>query len=90
MPVTTLQQKGFDIEHAGRGGETTYHGPGQIVMYPIVNLRRLKIGARVYVETLEDCIVSACNHFGIVARVSSGSTSAKLALQLLFLSVLCD
>ena len=76
VPVTTLQQKGFDIEHVGRGGETTYHGPGQIVMYPVVNLRRLKMGARAYVETLEDCVVSACNHFGIAARVSSGSTSA--------------
>lgn len=71
MPASELAQQGFDIQHAGRGGETTYHGPGQLVMYPVVNLRRLGIGARLYVETLEDCMVAACNHFGIAARVRS-------------------
>ena len=40
-------------------------------MYPVVNLRRLGIGARMYVETLEDCMVAACSHFGIEARVRS-------------------
>lgn len=39
-------------------------------MYPVINLRRLRMGARVYVETLEDCMVAACSHYGIQARVS--------------------
>lgn len=69
-PASYLVQQGFDIQHAGRGGETTYHGPGQLVMYPVVNLRRLRLGARAYVETLEDCMVAACSNFGIQARVS--------------------
>ena len=69
-PASELKQQGYDIHTAGRGGETTYHGPGQLVMYPVINLRRLRLGARAYVETLEDCMVAACSHFGVQARVS--------------------
>ena len=69
-PASKLKQQGYDIHTAGRGGETTYHGPGQLVMYPVINLRRLRLGARAYVETLEDCMVAACSHSGVQARVS--------------------
>ena len=69
VPKASLVQPGIDIHNAGRGGETTYHGPGQMVLYPIVNLRRLGLGARAYVETLEECMVGACSHYGIQARV---------------------
>jgi len=69
VPKASLVQQGIDIHNAGRGGETTYHGPGQMVLYPIVNLRRLGLGARAYVETLEECMVGACGHYGIQARV---------------------
>lgn len=69
VPKASLEQRGIDIHNAGRGGETTYHGPGQMVLYPIVNLRRLGLGARAYVETLEECMVGACGHYGIQARV---------------------
>lgn len=69
VPKASLEQQGIDIHNAGRGGETTYHGPGQMVLYPIVNLRRLGLGARAYVETLEECMVGACSHYGIHARV---------------------
>ena len=84
VPAAKLAQQGFDIQQAGRGGETTYHGPGQLVMYPVVNLRRLGIGARVYVETLEDCMVAACSHFGIEARVCSVHKTAKGSKQVAF------
>lgn len=69
VPKANLEQQGIDIHNAGRGGETTYHGPGQLVLYPIVNLRRLGLGARAYVESLEECMVGACGHYGIHARV---------------------
>ena len=65
-----LEQQGIDIHNATRGGETTYHGPGQLVLYPVVNLRRVGLGARAYVEALEDCMVKTCSHYGIQARVS--------------------
>ena len=69
VPELSLQQQGIDIQKAGRGGETTFHGPGQIVLYPVVNLRRLGLGARAYVEALEDCMVDTCSKYGIQARV---------------------
>jgi hypothetical protein len=48
-----------------RGGETTYHGPGQLVAYPILNLRQLGLGARAFVEGLEDAMVQTVGCFGI-------------------------
>ena len=66
---SSLEEEGVDIHNTGRGGETTFHGPGQIVLYPVVNLRRLGLGARAYVEALEDCMVDACIEHGIHARV---------------------
>ena len=51
--MTALTQLGVETHFTDRGGETTYHGPGQLVGYPIVNLRRWGGGVRKYVETLE-------------------------------------
>ena len=52
-----LANKGVDIHEINRGGDVTYHGPGQLVLYPIVKLRRIQRGARTYVEGLEDTVV---------------------------------
>jgi len=45
-----LTELGVEVHRTRRGGDVTYHGPGQFVLYPIVNLRGLKMGARAYVE----------------------------------------
>ena len=68
-PPEELQQQGYSVHQVPRGGETTYHGPGQLVVYPIVNLRRLKCGARAYVEGLEKSIIQTCGLYGVHARV---------------------
>lgn len=57
-----------EIARVPRGGETTYHGPGQLVVYPIVNLRRLRLGARVFVESLEDAMIDTAAEYGVSAR----------------------
>ena len=54
-----LTQLGVDTHFTDRGGETTYHGPGQLVGYPIVNLRRWGGGVRKYVQTLEQTLIAA-------------------------------
>ena len=51
-----------------RGGETTFHGPGQLVAYPILALRPLGIGARAYVEALEDSMVAVAGAYGVAAH----------------------
>jgi hypothetical protein len=49
--------------------QVTYHGPGQLVVYPIVSLRELGVGARAYVEGLEDALIRTAGVHGISARV---------------------
>ena len=63
-----LIQLGVDTHFTDRGGETTYHGPGQLVGYPIVNLRRWGGGVRKYVETLEQVLIGTLSEFGITAH----------------------
>ena len=69
-PEEVLRQNGIDIHKVLRGGETTFHGPGQLILYPIVDLRRLKKGARAYVEGLEDTVVKTLAVYGVQAQVN--------------------
>lgn len=50
-----------------RGGQVTYHGPGQLVAYPLLDLRRLKMGVRDLVTVLEGTIIATLEHYGIAA-----------------------
>ena len=45
------------VVHIDRGGQVTYHGPGQLVVYPLLDLRRLKLGVRELVEALENSVI---------------------------------
>src|SRR5690606_3857342 len=51
-----------------RGGQITYHGPGQLVAYPLLDLKRLKLGVRDYVSTLEMSVVEFLSYYGINAE----------------------
>jgi lipoyl(octanoyl) transferase len=55
------------VLHVDRGGQVTYHGPGQLVVYPLLDLRRLGIGARDLVSSLENAVIELCAGFGIHA-----------------------
>ena len=61
-----------------RGGDITYHGPGQIVGYPIVDLEFLGIGLKQYVALLEDAIIELLDSYGIVATQMDGATGVWL------------
>ncbi len=50
-----------------RGGQVTYHGPGQLVIYPLIDLRRLELGVRALVEAIENSVIATLNDFGIAA-----------------------
>lgn len=69
-----LQQISAEVFQTERGGDITYHGPGQLTAYPIVNLHQLKIGARVYVETIEDALIELLKHYGITGFQMDGLT----------------
>lgn len=64
-----LARLGVQVHASPRGGETTFHGPGQLVAYPIVNLRARRLGARAYVEGLEDALIETLARFDVHARV---------------------
>ena len=56
------------VVHIDRGGQVTYHGPGQLVVYPLLDLRRLKLGVRELVEALENSVIDTLESYGIRAR----------------------
>lgn len=64
-PEHILNPKQIPIVHCNRGGQVTYHGPGQVVVYPLLRLSRYNIFVKEYVESLEDAIISTLAHFGI-------------------------
>ena len=64
-PEHILNPKQIPIVQCNRGGQVTYHGPGQVVVYPLLNLHRYKLFVKEYVESLEDAIIATLAHFGI-------------------------
>ena len=69
-----LKNKGIEFFHTNRGGDITFHGPGQIVGYPIFDLERLKPDIVWYMRQLEEIIIRTLLDFGIVSERSSGET----------------
>jgi len=55
------------VVHIDRGGQVTYHGPGQLVVYPLIDLKRLKLGVRALVEGIENSVIDVMAGFGIEA-----------------------
>lgn len=73
-----LKHIGAEVHHIERGGDITYHGPGQLVIYPILDLEPLKIGVKTYIEALEQAIILTLEHFGIRSGIISGKTGVWL------------
>ncbi len=69
-----LRRRGFEVHEVTRGGDVTYHGPGQIVGYPIVDLNRHKLGLREYMRALEETLIRALGEFGIEGSRIDGLT----------------
>jgi lipoate-protein ligase B len=65
VPPETLAREGITVFHTDRGGGITYHGPGQLVGYPIVNLKENGLGVREYVRKLEAAIIKTLLALGI-------------------------
>ncbi len=88
-PVFTLGQAGkwehvlmpgdIPVIPVDRGGQVTYHGPGQIVAYPLVDLRRLEIGVREFVRRIEQAIIDTLDRWNIVAARKDGAPGVYVA-----------
>jgi lipoate-protein ligase B len=67
-----LRSRGIELIRVERGGEVTYHGPGQLVAYPIVGLSRRGLLLRPFVRALESAMVATCAAFGVAAERRDG------------------
>lgn len=65
-----LRSKGAEFVRTNRGGLITFHGPGQLVAYPILNLKHFNLGMRDYVCNLEKTMVDTCAHYGLSATIT--------------------
>ena len=74
MPQSYLKDKGINIFHIGRGGDVTYHCPGQLIVYPILDLERHRLGVKNYVDTLEESVIKLISRFNIVGERIEGAT----------------
>src|SRR5439155_6489218 len=69
---TALAERGIEVERTDRGGRVTYHGPGQLVGYPIVRLATADLVG--YVRSIERALIAVCADFGVDAGACDGLT----------------
>ena len=72
-PEHVLAPEGVPVVQTNRGGQVTYHGPGQVVAYPMIDLRRLGIYVKEYVYRLEHCVLKTLEGFGITGHRVAGA-----------------
>jgi lipoyl(octanoyl) transferase len=73
-----LQAKNATFFKTNRGGDITYHGPGQIVGYPIINLKNFGLGIKSYIDKLEEAIILTIAEYGIKGENLNGATGVWL------------
>lgn len=74
IPETELNQRGITLHHIGRGGDITYHGPGQITGYPVFDIDCWQIGLRQFIERMEEAIIRFLSGYGVTASRLHGAT----------------
>ena len=73
-----LRSIGAEFFHIDRGGDITFHGPGQVVGYPILDLEQVGIGLREYIDSIEGAVIELCAEYGIVAGRVEGASGVWL------------
>src|SRR6266852_1037453 len=76
-----LRQKGVEFHTTDRGGDITYHGPGQIVGYPILNLGAIRRDVVWYVRMLEEAMIQATAELGVAAKRVEGKTGIWVSFE---------
>lgn len=84
-----LKKKGISFFKSNRGGDITFHGPGQIVGYPILDLEAFKPDIRWYMRSLEEVIIKTIAHYGLQGVRSEGETGVWLDVGTPFARKIC-
>ena len=75
-----LDARGIPVVPTNRGGQVTYHGPGQVVAYPLIDLRRLGIYVKEYVYRLEHCVIKTLEGLGVTGHRVAGAPGIYVRL----------
>lgn len=73
-----LKSLGAEFIRIERGGDVTYHGPGQMIVYPILDLEKLGMGVKSYMSMLEECVIRLLDMYGIKGERVDGATGVWL------------
>ena len=79
-PEHVIDAGGIPIVATNRGGQVTYHGPGQVVVYPLIDLRRLNIYVKEYVFRLEQALIKTLAHVGVTGHRVAGAPGIYVKL----------
>ncbi|MFC1674875.1 lipoyl(octanoyl) transferase LipB [Candidatus Omnitrophota bacterium] len=69
-----LRAKGIRVHQIERGGDVTYHGPGQLTLYPVIDLSKFKKDIHLYLRTLEEIVIDSLGDFGVRGKRCAGRT----------------
>jgi lipoyl(octanoyl) transferase len=75
-----LDAHGIPVVQTNRGGQVTYHGPGQVVAYPLIDLKRLGIYVKEYVYRIEHCVIKTLESFGVTGHRVAGAPGIYVRL----------
>ncbi|CAN5839269.1 lipoyl(octanoyl) transferase LipB [soil metagenome] len=79
-PEHLLDARGIPVVQTNRGGQVTFHGPGQVVAYPLIDLTRLGIYVREYVFRIEHAVIKSLEHFGVTGHRVAGAPGIYVRL----------
>ncbi len=75
-----LARRGVELYHIERGGDVTYHGPGQLVVYPLLDLEKHHLGVKDYVDMLEEVVIRTLAEYGIDAGRVHGASGVWIGI----------
>lgn len=78
IPEDSLKKMGIGLYKIGRGGDITYHAPGQLILYPILDLEKHKLGVKSYVDLLENSVAKLLSLYDIKGEKIDGATGIWL------------
>jgi lipoyl(octanoyl) transferase len=79
-PEHVMDAHGIAVVQTNRGGQVTFHGPGQVVVYPLIDLRHLNIYVKEYVYRLEQAVIKALENFGVTGHRVAGAPGIYVKL----------